>query len=723
MATDTITVDVGDNQPPVVTVISPVDGSASLTTDGIYTDATATDPENNLPFTWTWSSDLDGEVGVFAQTDFLLSRGIHRLTATATDARGGTGSDGVYVIVHDTADQPLVRILDPADGSSFQEGTPVTLTALAHDLTDGSLGASVEWLVDGFVQGFGATYDHTFPENGTFTVTARVQDAFGNTATDSITLVITDPPPTFVIYNPVDGGVYSTLYGVFFSSEARDGTLIPDAPTWSSDLDGVLGIGTYFSADLSPGVHVLTATATGFTGVEGSTSITITVVDAAPPTIYIDAPADLANVPKSQVAFASTFTVDPAATASLQWISSVDGLISTAEDFVAASLTPGVHKITARLIDSFEQMVEAEIDIIVADNDAPVVTILAPADGSTLVEGAPTPFQAQVVDEDVGLEQQVSWSSDVQGNLGTGASLTLSNLTLGSHVITASVIDSASFPGSDSITLTVVANTPPSVSITSPAAGSSSVEGESVSFAATATDAEDGDLAASLVWSSDLDGQIGAGATFATTALSVGSHNITASASDSSGAPASDAIPLIVTPNTPPIVVITAPADGTSITEGGSLSFAGTASDSEDGDISAQIQWVSTLDGLLGTGASLSTVLSVGVHSITAEITDSHGADGITGIQVTVTANTPPVVSVTAPAPGSTSLEGQTVLFTATATDAEDGDLSASISWESSLDGPLGSGDSISSAGLSVGIHLISAYATDSHGADGITGI
>ena len=52
----------------------------------------------------------------------------------------------------------------------------------------------------------------------------------------------------------------------------------------------------------------------------------------------------------------------------------------------------------------------------------------------------------------------------------------------------------------------------------------------------TATD-EDGDLAASLAWSSSLDGAIGSGASFSTTTLSLGSHTITASVTDSGGTP------------------------------------------------------------------------------------------------------------------------------------------------------------------------------------------
>jgi hypothetical protein len=76
--------------------------------------------------------------------------------------------------------------------------------------------------------------------------------------------------------------------------------------------------------------------------------------------------------------------------------------------------------------------------------------------------------------------------------------------------------------------------------------------------------------------------------------------------------------------------------------------------------------------------------------------------------------DTVPVVDITAPADGSTYIEGDSVTFTGTATDAEDGDLTAGLSWSSSIDGTIGSGGSFSTSSLSVGNHTITASVTDS---------
>lgn len=95
-----------------------------------------------------------------------------------------------------------------------------------------------------------------------------------------------------------------------------------------------------------------------------------------------------------------------------------------------------------------------------------------------------------------------------------------------------------------------------------------------------------------------------------------------------------------VTPNTPPTVTITAPPGDVTIAPGQTITFTGTANDSEDGDLTAELTWTSDQAGLLGTGASLSTdALSTGTHLITASVTDSGGTTRSDSITVTV-ANT-----------------------------------------------------------------------------------
>ncbi|MFZ5569556.1 MAG: SUMF1/EgtB/PvdO family nonheme iron enzyme [Thermodesulfobacteriota bacterium] len=77
---------------------------------------------------------------------------------------------------------------------------------------------------------------------------------------------------------------------------------------------------------------------------------------------------------------------------------------------------------------------------------------------------------------------------------------------------------------------------PPAATIINPVSGSEHRYRGSVSFQASAEDAEDGKLSGQkLVWQSDMDGRIGTGSFFQTAALSKGVHTITLTVSDSDG--------------------------------------------------------------------------------------------------------------------------------------------------------------------------------------------
>ena len=90
------------------------------------------------------------------------------------------------------------------------------------------------------------------------------------------------------------------------------------------------------------------------------------------------------------------------------------------------------------------------------------------------------------------------------------------------------------------------------------------------------------------------------------------------------------------TSNTSPTVSITSPANGASFPYGTSISFAGSAADAQDGNLTASLVWDS--DGTqIGTGSAFSAVLSAGTHTITASVTDSGELTGNAGITVTVT--------------------------------------------------------------------------------------
>ena len=174
--------------------------------------------------------------------------------------------------------------------------------------------------------------------------------------------------------------------------------------------------------------------------------------------------------------------------------------------------------------------------------------------------------------------------------------------------------------------------------------------------------------------------------------------------------------------NTPPSVNITAPATGSTAELGTAINITATASDAAPGTVAS----VSFYDGatLLGTDLTSPysfslTGASLGAHSITAKATDNNAAV-TTSASVTVTVvNTPPTVSITSPAAGSSFTSGTTIALAATAADAAPGTV-ASVSF---YDGATLLGTDVTSpysfswAGATVGTHSITAKATDNNGA------
>jgi hypothetical protein len=93
-----------------------------------------------------------------------------------------------------------------------------------------------------------------------------------------------------------------------------------------------------------------------------------------------------------------------------------------------------------------------------APNTSPGVAIAAPVDGTTAAAGNAVGFAASAADDEDGeLSPAIAWRSSLVGPLGSGASLVVTDLPVGTHAVTASVTDSAGLTASATVTLVVAA--------------------------------------------------------------------------------------------------------------------------------------------------------------------------------------------------------------------------------------------------------------------------
>lgn len=189
-----------------------------------------------------------------------------------------------------------------------------------------------------------------------------------------------------------------------------------------------------------------------------------------------------------------------------------------------------------------QSLVSAEANAPPPFNQPPVAAITAPANNSSFAQGASVGFTGTGTDPEDGTLTGGSlvWTDNVSGQIGTGTSFSTSSLSVGTHTITLTATDSQGAKGTASITVIITgstANQPPTAHITSPTSNAVLTPGSAVSFAGTGSDPEDGALTgASLVWSDDVNGQIGTGTSFSLSTLTPGPHTVTLTATDSKGA-------------------------------------------------------------------------------------------------------------------------------------------------------------------------------------------
>lgn len=699
-------------------------------------DASGSTDDNRIA-SYNWSMPgavVSAAIGATAVPTYLTA-GIKSITLTVTDNAGQSTSVTQNVAVAAQNQAPVAQF--------SYSCTYLTCNFDGSASTDDAGVASWSWAISSATDNTtlsGATSGYTFSRAGTFTVALTVRDAAGlsNTLARSVTVSAANQAPSVGISSPTNDITVALGTNINFvgsGTDPEDGTLGGTSLTWTSSISGTIGTGaSFWTSALPVGNHVITLTAKDAGGLTASTSRTIHITSVnQPPTATITSPATgttaYAGGSVTFVGLGTDAEDGTLAGSSLTWSSSINGVIGTGATVTTSALSPGTHTITLTAKDAQGATASASLSINVrGPNQAPTAAIATPSNGASFTTGSSITFVGSGSDPEEGALSGAAllWMSSINGAFGTGTSVSTSSLSAGTHTITLLVIDSQGSAASVTRTITIgapAANQSPSASISSPVNGASFTQGASVTFVGAGSDPEDGTLSGtSLTWTSSINGAIGTGASFSTSTLAAGTHTITLTAKDSKGATASTtrSITITVPVNQAPTASISSPANGTSFTQGASVTFIGAGSDPEDGALSGtSLTWSSNINGAIGTGTSFSTTtLSAGTHTITLTATDSKGATASATRSITITIpNRAPTASITSPTGSPSVVSGTSLMFAGIGTDPEDGPLSgASLTWASSIDGTMGTGTSLLWSGLSVGTHTISLTARDAQG-------
>jgi hypothetical protein len=523
-------------------------------------------------------------------------------------------------------------------------------------------------------------------------------------------------PPAVTISNPADGSIVDQSVPIFLqglvTDDAFSESLDQLEATWSVDgalicsgstvgLDGYIDCTHVFT---SSGAVVLSLQVTNPNGGSATSDISLSVTPNTAPSIDIISPLSSDGIFYSNypITFSSTVSdnEDAAEVLVVTWASDQDGLLSVSGTPDSAGLQSGTgpllagaHVLTATVTDTTGLATETQTSIVVnGPNTPPDCEILAPLDNEVYEEGEPILLSGRAVDVDIGPDQlAVTWSSDKDGDLATvtpnsdGESLyTVDTLSLTNHTLTMLVVDEKGESCTDTVLVKVGSG--PSLIIKEPTSGTLLNENEPVTFKASVTDNQDDPDELVLSWSSDLEGVFSAqgadssGNITFSYSLEIGSHTITASATDTDALTTTASTTLTINdlPSAPSISIAPNPPASN---ENFSTSIDSPSFDAEGHSMTYRYAW--TVNGTASTVTSAQVPASSTTRGEYWEVTvtpsDGYG-DGDPVTSAVTVGNAAPVMSSVGLTPDP-AREGDTLACTPLAVDNDGDSITYAYSW------------------------------------------
>ncbi|HEY9068628.1 MAG TPA: hypothetical protein VIV61_00100 [Candidatus Ozemobacteraceae bacterium] len=342
----------------------------------------------------------------------------------------------------------------------------------------------------------------------------------------------------------------------------------------------------------------------------------------------------------------------------------------------------GAHQVALEAVDLLGITATATKQVTIV-NARPVAVIVSPANQTAFQEFASVQFQGTATDFEDGsitTNSSFGWTSDLDGFLGSGTTLTRSDLTSGSHTVTLAVRDSEGGIGLASVGVRI--NLPPVLDFV-PASNAAYFTGQKIAFIGVGTDTDN-----SLLPASGFDW-------FLNGAAGVWKTGVASFVVDDSFFPAGlNTVKLEGTGkvNTVGSVThrftigvarasVTAPASGTRVDPGTPITF--TAIPPSTGLIAMQWweEWGRPGATQIGTNTPQTLTLPIGRHTLTYVGSDSSMPPVVSTGAVSVVVERLPQMAFT-PANGAVLFQHPTIPFAGVGTDTNDAPvLGANMSW------------------------------------------
>ena len=574
----------------------------------------------------TATDNVDGDISASIVIDAsgvdTNTVGSYEVDYSVTDSSGNVDTETRTVNVVDNI-APVISL----QGSNPQEivvgSAYIELGATATDNVDGDLTASI------VIDASGVDTNTV----GSYEVDYSVTDSSGNvgTATRTANVVDTVAPVISLQGSNPQEIVVGTMY-VELGATATDNV---DGDLTASIVIDASGVDTS-----TVGSYDVDYSVTDSSGNTGTATRTVNLVDNVAPVISLQG-----SNPQEIVAGSAYIELGATAT------DNVDGDL-TASIVVDASgvdtNTVGSYEVDYSVTDSSDNVGTATRTVNVVAGGTPVITLNGDNPQTVNIGEAYVEAGASASDPEDG---------DLTGSLVIDASAVDTN-TVGSYDVDYSVTDSSGNVGTATRTVNVVDNVAPVISLQGSNPQEIVVGSTYVELGATATDNVDGDLTASIV--------IDASGVDTST---VGSYEVGYSVTDSSGNVGTATRTVNVVDNVAPVISLQGSNPQEIVVGSAYVELGATATDNVDGDLTASI----VIDA---SGVDTSTV---GSYEVDYSVTDSSGNVDTETRTVNVVVGGTPVITLNGDNPQIVNIGEVYNEAGATASDPEDGDLTASI--------------------------------------------
>ncbi len=439
-----------------------------------------------------------GAIGVFA--DYLFGTGTGPLTIMSNSLSGlATG----VVLEYPATVESNVITGSTSIGVDVRTGGDVAATHINANAIAGNtagLTAPATNSVDATCNWWGAASGPSGVGSGTGdSVSGAVQFAPWLTAS-TLSMPCDKTAPSITIATPADGAFYS------LGQVVASGYGCTDADSGIALCDGTVANGAAFDTSTT-GSHTFTVNARDVADNEATQSTEYTVINAAGPSITITTPGQGTTYVRGATALAAYVCTPGDAV-----ITACTGDVP--DGAAIDTSTVGSHTFTVNAADANSLTAVAQVTYSVRAPEGPTVTITAPVQGTTYVQGAIVAAAYSCTPGD-GSVDSCTGDVPVGGAIDTSA--------LGSHTFTVNATDENGLAAIAQVTYSVRAPEGPTVTITTPVHGATYVQGATVLAAYTCTPGENPIVSCS--------GDVPAGAAIDT--LTPGPHSFTVEATDS----------------------------------------------------------------------------------------------------------------------------------------------------------------------------------------------